>query len=245
MKSAFKSVTVFILSSDENELLRETISLIYKGVDAEDLDRIVVVAKNDRCTAFNTAKELIKSGVYGKLELYVQKSSDVIECFAELPPMTEGSHFIIMSADLENDPCTVADLIESAKKHPDSVICAAKWMKGSVVEDYGTFRKFCSRAVNIFVSLLYGLKIKEPFSVFQIYPLSVYKRMKYSGTSDFLFEYTLLPLSEGVSYIEIPTVFRKRNEGKSHFGFIYLSRFALKFCFTAVKLRFRRKQTNK
>ncbi len=245
MKSAFESVTVFILSSNENELLRETVSKIYESVNPKDLDKTVIVAKNNRCTAYHTAVSLLESGKYKNLEIYIQKSPDAATCLAELPPMAGGSHFIIMSADMENDPNTVAKLAEMSKRNPDAIICAAKWVKGSVIEDYGFFRKICSKAVNDFAAILFGMNAKEPFSLFQIYPVCIYENTVYGKDSDFFYEYTLKPLSEGVEYIEIPTVFKKRNEGKSHFGTIFMTRVALKFCFTAVRLRFRKKPTNK
>ncbi len=233
----FKSATVFILSSNEDELLRETVSLINENVDRDDIDKIVIVAKNDSCTGYRVGKEIAADKENGNIEVYVQRSADIVACIAELPPLVGGSHFILMCADLENDPRTVKDLVEKAKEKPGAIICAAKWLKGSVVENYGIFRSICSRAVNTVVSVICGRKIKDPFSIFQIYPMSVYNEMNFTLTPNFLYEYTLKPLTKGVDYIEIPTFYTRRSLGKSNFGYFKEIGVSLKYCFAALKLR--------
>lgn len=233
----FESVTVFILSNNEDELLRETVSLINENVDRKDIDKLVIVAKNDSCNGYRVGKEIAEDKENGNITVYVQKSADIVSCFAELPPLVGGSHFILMCADLENDPRTVKELVEKAKEKPGAIICAAKWLKDSVVKNYGAFRSICSRAVNTFVSIIYGGEIKDPFSIFQIYPMSVYEKMNFTLTPDFLYEYTLKPISKGVEYIEIPTLYTRRSMGKSNFGLFNEIIVALKYCFSALKLR--------
>lgn len=235
--TGFESVTVFILSSNEDELLKETVFQINENVEREDIDKLVIVAKNDSCSGYLTAKEIAADKSIGNIEVYVQKTADIVSCISELPPLVSGSHFIIMCADLENDPVIVGNLVEKAKENPEAIICAAKWHKDSVVENYGLFKSICSRAVNTFVSILYGRKIKDPFSIFQIYPMSVYNEMHFELNPDFLYEYTLRPLSRGSEYIEIPTFYSRRSEGKSNFGLLKEIEVTVKYCFTALKLR--------
>ncbi len=62
--------------------------------------------------------------------------------------------------------------------------------------------------------------------------------MGFSSPADFLYEYTLKPLKAGVEYEEIPTVYRKRTDGKSNFNLIKLITVAIRFCLTAIKIRF-------
>lgn len=234
--SAFKSVTVFVLASNEVISLRKTVNKIKENCLDEDLKKIIIVLKSEICPSFFEAKKLIAEN--SKVELYIQKAPTAALCLAELPPMAESSHFIIMAADMEMNPDNIKDFIKIAKSHPESIICAAKWLKGSTVEGYGRIHELCSRTMNLFISLLFNKNIKDPFSVFQIYPVSVYKKMNFNNPSTFLYEYTLKPLRLGIEYKEIPTVYKKRNEEKSNFNIGTLVKVGLCFCLTALKIRF-------
>ena len=237
----FKSVTIFIMTYNETNLLRETISVI-KGSDCfSDVDRIVVVAKNDSCDGFFEAKKLIEEDCTGKVDIYLQKADTIEDSFTELPPMAEGSHFVIMAADMETNPANISDFIKMAKIYPEAIICAAKWLKDSSVEGYGRLHELGSRMMNMFVGLLFNRNIKDPFSIYQIYPLSVYKKLSFDESSGFVYEHTIKALHNNFEYMEIPTVYRKRPVGRSHVSNIKMVRLAMAFCFTAIKVRFSKK----
>ncbi len=232
----FTSLTVFILASNETEILRETVDGVRKNCPDEDLDKIVIVLKNDYCPSYYEAVKYNS----GKIEAYIQKSPDVVQCIAEIPHLAEGSHFVIMSGDMEMNPDNIPDFIREAKKHPQRIICAAKWLKESTIEGYGKIHALCSRTMNRFVSILYGADVKDPFSIYQICPVSVYNKLNYDE-KDFLYEYTLKALRNGVEYSEVPTHYKKRSEGKSNFNIITLIKVGTKYCLTALKIRFTQK----
>ncbi len=236
INSCFKSVTIFVLASNEVISLRKTVEKIKDNCNDKDLEKIIIVLKSETCPSFSEAEKLITEN--RKVELYIQKAPTAALCLAELPPMAESSHFVIMAADLEMSPDSIKDFISVAKRHPERIVCAAKWLKGSTVEGYGFVHELCSRTMNLFISLLFAKNIKDPFSVFQIYPVSVYREMNFKDPSAFLYEYTLKPLRLGVEYTEIPTVYKKRREEKSNFNIVTLVDVAMRFCLTAVKIRF-------
>ncbi|MGN1169207.1 MAG: hypothetical protein ACI4RB_03715 [Acutalibacteraceae bacterium] len=234
----FESVTVFVLASDETDLLRCTIEKIIKNCSGNELEKIVVVLKSADCPSAAQMKRIIAENGGEKITPYVQKSDSLIKCFAELPPLAQSSHFVIMGADLEMNPDSIKDFIREARLHPDSIICASKWKKGSVVEGYGAFHKLCSVTFNKVIALLYNKKASDIFSSFQIYPTKLYYDMNFKNPDTFLYEYTLKPLRAGADYIEINTVYHNRSSGKSHFNFGVLARVAAAFFLTAVKIRF-------
>lgn len=234
----FESVTVFVLASDETDLLRCTINSILKGCPGSELEKIIVVLKSADCPSAAETKRIIAENSDKRITSYIQKSDSLIRCYSELPPLAESSHFVIMGADLEMDPGNIKDFIREARLHPYSIICASKWKNGSVVEGYGTFHKLCSVVFNKIIALLYNKKASDIFSSFQIYPTKLYYDMNFKNPDTFLYEYTLKPLNAGVEYIEINTVYNSRSSGKSHFNFGVLAKVATVFLFTAIKLRF-------
>ncbi len=234
----FESVTVFVLASKETVSLRQTVKRIQSCCNSEDIDSIIIVLKSDSCPSRYEADRLIENNKGIKIEKYVQKSATVVRCIAELPPIAKGSHFVIMASDLEMEPESLKAFIENAKKRPENIICAAKWHKDSSVEGYGTFHEIGSRLMNSFVSILYHKRVFDPFSIFQLYPVSVYKRIKYKNVDLFPYEYTLIPLRLNLGYEEISTVYKKRTEGKSSFNMLSLVKIAVDFCYAAIKIRF-------
>lgn len=236
MESGFESVTIFVLASNETALLEETVSDIRRYCPDSDLEKIVIVLKSRDCPAYATAQRLADECADGKTEYYFQKDKTIEGCVNEIPTHVKSSHFVIMAADMEMSPESVGTFVEKAKKHPERIICASKWKKGSVVEGYGRFRMFGSRVMNAFVSVVLHVRVTDPFSLFQIYPFSVYERMNFGNTKSPGYEYTLRPLRCGVEYEEIPTLYRKRKQGKTNFNTIKLFTTAARFCLTAVRL---------
>ena len=117
-----------------------------------------------------------------------------------------------------------------------SIVCAAKWTKGSVVEGYGFFRALGSRFFNRLVAGMIDSKARDLFSFFEIYPQSVFHQMKYNP-SQCLYEFTLRPVLSGVEYIEIPTTYRKRAAGRSNADIRKVIRGAYCFLKAAVCLK--------
>jgi hypothetical protein len=235
--SSFSSVTVFLLASNETELLSETVERILSSCCEKDISKIVIALKSDNCPSAGETDKIIARYSEKIIEKYIQKSDSLIRCIAELPLLVDSSHFIIMGSDLEMNPDTVKDLISEAKKYPDSIVSASKWADGSETFGYGFIRGICDKAVNRFIGLLYGVHGSDFFSIFQIYPFELYKKMNFDDPDKFIFEYTLKPLKLGTQYFEIPTVYRRRNKDKSNFNFFVLVGVAFRYLKIAIKIK--------
>lgn len=242
IQQSFGSVTIFLLTSNETSILRKTVEIIKDTCNKDDIEKIVIVLKSDNCPGYFEAEKIISEKSEYKTEMYIQKSSNVFSCIAELPPLVKSSHFLIMASDMEMNPKDVSEFIRRAKLYPKRIICGSKWHKDSVVSGYGIVHELGSRIVNLFIGVLYNKKVRDAFSIFQIYPLSVYRAIKFDRPEQFPFEYTLKPLRVGLEYEEIPTVYIKRTEGKSNFNLIDVIKFAFNFCLTAIRIRFTSKE---
>lgn len=236
-ESRFESVTIFVLASNETALLEETVSDIRRYCPDNDLEKVVIVLKNRDCPAYSVAKKLSEKYEDGKIEPYFQKADTLEECIGEIPSLVRSSHFIIMASDMEMSPTAIATFVEKAKRHPDRVICASKWMKDSVVEGYGRFHEFGSRTLNIVLNLIIGKKTSDVVSLYQIYPYSLYQKMDFRNPKTFVYEYTIKPLCMGAEYEEIPTVYRNRTEGKTSYNYFGLFIAAVRMVTCAVKIR--------
>ncbi|MBQ4338095.1 MAG: hypothetical protein IJC37_01570 [Clostridia bacterium] len=232
----FTALTVFVMAKNETDLLRQTVSSIRSNCNDEDLAKITIVPKDEHCASYAVAQELKNAD--SKVDIHIQQAPNPQICVSELPPLVESSHFVIMVADNEMDARDLSTFIEKAKQHPQRIICAAKWLPESTVIGYGAFHAFCSKTMNRIITLLFNKKVCDPFSIYQIYPIEMYRRLNFDNPETVLYEYTLKPLHAGEEYEEIPTVYESRQNGKTNFNFHILCSVAIRFILTGIKIRF-------
>lgn len=233
----FETLTVFLLATNETDALRKTINGVLKNCACEDLEKIVIFLKSEDCPSAFTAREIINEKICDKIETAVQKSSQSADAISEIPQLAKGSHFIIMASDGEMSPESIRDFVRIAKEKPEAIICGAKWHKDSIVENHSLYRTFGSRFLDIFAAILFGRKETDLFSIFQIYPVELYRKMNF-GSKRLLYEYTLKPLRFGTEYIEIPTVYKKEIERKTTTTKPQLIKIAVKYCWHVLRIRF-------
>jgi hypothetical protein len=233
----FESLTIFLLATNETDALRRTLNGVLENCSYEDIEKIVIFLKSKDCPSAFTAQEIINERVCDKIEIAVQKYSQSADAFSEIPLLATGSHFVIMASDGEMAPESLKDFVRIAKEKPEAIICGAKWNEESTVENHALYRTFGSRFLDMFAAFLFGRKDTDLFSIFQIYPVELYKKMNFNGKK-LLYEYTLKPLRFGTEYIEIPTTYRKEAERKATATTSQLIVIAIKYCWNVLRIRF-------
>lgn len=229
----FESLTVIIPAANETDTLTETVEGVLKSGAYDDISKIILFLKSENCPSAEVANHLIATSNCDKMEIQIQKTATYATAFTEIPFLAKSSHFLVLVSDGEMDPRTIEDLVRIAKEKPDSVVCGSKWHKDSVVENASFVRSLGSKALNRFAALVFGVKASDIFSIFQVYPLELYKRLK-TDISDF----TLKPLRIGVEYIEIPTFYKREEGRKSNFNLRGVLGLAFKHIHSIFKVRF-------
>ena len=229
----FESLTVIIPASNETDTLTETVEGVLNSGAYDDISRIVLFLKSENCPSAEVAKELSKTSNCNKLEIVIQKTDNYKSAFMEIPSLVKSSHFLVLVSDGEMDPRTIEELVPIAKEKPHAVVCGSKWHKDSVVKNPSQIRAFGSKALNQIAAVMFGVKATDIFSIFQIYPLDLYKK-----TNASIAEFTLKPLRLGVEYIEIPTFYNREVGRKSNFNFKEFSKMGLGYTKSILKVRF-------
>ena len=242
----FQSLTLVLLASTEQQSLKETIRLLLKCCTSEDLAEIIIFLIAPDCPSAETAKEIMNATPLPvPVRCCIQKMPGLSSGIFELSHFIKSSHFLIIGSDLEMDPCAVPAMIEISKKHPDAIVCASKFQTGAKRENYGRLHYLCNRAVNLAVELILHIRGTELISTFQIYPLDLFKRMQFTNPKRTFYEYTIRPLSMGAEYIEIPTNYKRREEGASNFNPRKYIDLGVTFIRTAISERIRLNKQNK
>ena len=205
-------------------------------------EELIILLISDSCPAASVADSLLKKDYPIRLTKRVQTMRGLSPCVHEAGNMVNSSHFLIIGSDLEMNPYTVPSLVAESKKHPEAIVCASKFEKSSKREGYGFFHMLCVKAVNAAMRLILGIKGKELTATFQIYPKSIFDKMAFDEPAYTFYEYTIKPVYLGTEYIEIPTDYKRRSEGKSTFNLIRYFKLAYKFIYAACSLRIRLKR---
>lgn len=236
--NCFSDLTLFILASNEQVVLQQTLDTILQTCDDQDISRIIIALKSKRCESYRFLQNhIFPDKKYVKVSSYIQKQPGIVQCMSELPELVKSSHFLIMSADNEMSPLVVKSLISNARKYPDTIICAAKWKKESVIHGKMDLHLYGSYWLNRLCARILHCKACDPCSIFRVYPVSLFESLPSGDSSVFLYEYTLKPLACGMRYLEIPTEYNKRAENQSNFNFLNYISYTYQYLCFAVKYR--------
>jgi dolichol-phosphate mannosyltransferase len=131
-----------------------------------------------------------------------------------------------MDADFSHDPDALVKLVSALETTGDQVGVAigSRYVPGGTIEGWSLFRKFSSRAVNLFARLMLRLKTKDNSGAFRVYRSSALRKIDLAAIRSSGYGYLeeiLWRLDRaGVEMIEVPIVFRNREFGKSKANFI-------------------------
>ena len=216
----FDRLKIIVLATTEQSTLTQTVKTLLDKCPNDDLSEIVILMLSEDCPSAEYAEKIIENNSSGvKISRHIQKTPGLYPAVFEAMQLTDNcSHILIIGSDLEMDPDSVPQMLETAKKNPEAIVCASKFMKGSKRVKYGIIHYLCNRAVNTAVKLLLHIKGTEILSTFQIFPVKLLKEMNFTDKIRSYYQYTMRPLAMGKKYIEIPTDYIRRTEGASNYN---------------------------
>ena len=127
---------------------------------------------------------------------------------------------IEMDADLSHRVRDLKKMIEAKELQPNTdLVIGSRWVPGGKTENWSKSREFLSRAANLYVRAMLGMRVKDSTAGFRIYSSSILKKLnleaiKSEGYS-FQIEMTRAVHKLGGKIIEVPITFRERENGVS------------------------------
>ena len=150
----------------------------------------------------------------------------------------QGSHLIIMSADLETDPETVPDFLAMQKKYPNDMVTASRWITKRSFQGYSKIKLILNYLFQKIFSVYYRTKLTDITFGFRCAPTLLFQAIRWEEVKHpFFLETALKPLRLGVTIHEIPTQWVERQEGESQNSLLQ----TFKYLGIAFKARFRKK----
>lgn len=232
----FSSVSVVIPAINETDSLRENVEILLKTCDHSDLEEIFIVIC-DRTTSecLSVINSLMELDCDVPIKLYRQVRPGLGPALYESISMVSGGHVVNIAADLDTDPHVVKDMIKVAKDYPDAIILASRWMKGGGFVGYGKIYKFLNYIFQKMLQVLFLTKATDLTYGFRFAPVDKTLSVKWEskGFSAGV-ETNLKYLRMGYKFIEVPAVWRVRDQGDSQNSFLT----KLKYIKTVCTVRF-------
>ena len=216
----FSGVSIVTGAVTETESLRRTVEFILENCNHEDLAEIVI-GYPDRATpecvaVINELEAQPRDVRVWGFRQTMPKIGFLIEAF----DFAKGSHVITVDSDMALDLELIPKMIEGAKKEPDTIFSASRWLGGNKFEGYNKFKKLLNFSAQKFLAVLYQSKLTDFTIPFQIAPTELLRSINFEETSFALFmELVLKPVRLGCKIKELPSDCRERTQGKSSNSF--------------------------
>ncbi len=212
----FEQVTIIIGTTDEDYALRQTVDTIMSTCNVNDIGRILMVKpKNasEGCnSAINAMEEKYKGIAFGLEQTRPFIGGAIRDGF----DAAETSHIMLLPGDMAISLDCVAEMIKRVKEKPDVISKTSRWLKKDSFHEYNKARKILNALSQVFLRVLYGVKLTDFTSPVQTAPASVYRKADWQELNfPFMVEMVLLPLRMGVKFEEFPVECFGRKEGKS------------------------------
>jgi len=127
---------------------------------------------------------------------------------------------IEMDADLSHRVRDLKKMIEAKELQPNTdLVIGSRWLAGGRTENWSQSRELLSRAANLYVRGMLGMRVKDSTAGFRIYSSSILKKINLEAINSegysFQIEMTRAVHKLGGKIIEVPIVFRERENGVS------------------------------
>lgn len=218
----FKNATILLPAMDETYSLEQTVDTVYKTCHREDLAEFIIILSPKSTKACRETAEKLVAKYADTVRIYIhdQKRPFVGGACQDGFDLAVGSHVVLMSSDLETDPKLVRKFIANAKKHPDCITTASRWIGGGSFEGYNKIKLVCNKIFEKMIAILFHVRLSDLTYGYRIFPAELMKKIHWEEMKHpFFLETALKPLRLGVRFREVPAHWKARTEGQSVNGF--------------------------
>lgn len=130
-----------------------------------------------------------------------------------------GAGYVMeMDCDFSHDPADLARLLQAVKDGADLAL-GSRYVPGGGVSDWGLLRRFISEGGSTYARLVLGLRVRDLTGGFKCFRREVLEAIHFDGVRSqgyaFQVELTYRAVQAGFKVVEVPIVFRDRQQGTS------------------------------
>jgi dolichol-phosphate mannosyltransferase len=209
-------VSFIIPTLNEHGNITRLIERINKITKKNDINNeIIVIDDNSTDGTIEDVKNLQKN--QENLKLIVRKKPlGIGSAHVVGYNLAQGDLIISMDADLSHSPEQIPEFIDKINYGFEFVV-SSRYIEGG-----GTDKNFINQSISkigsLFLSVMFGIKIKDFSSGYRAIKKEIWKKIKnykYSNKNNFLIESIYYAHKNGAKITEIPIFFKEREIGKS------------------------------
>jgi dolichol-phosphate mannosyltransferase len=153
--------------------------------------------------------------------------------------LDRGAGYVMeMDSDFSHDPADLARLLEAVYGGADLAL-GSRYVPGGGVTDWGLLRRFISEGGSTYARLVLGLRVRDLTGGFKCFRREVLEAIQFDAVRSrgyaFQVELTYRAVQGGFRVVEVPIVFRDRQQGTSKMSW----RIAAEAMWLVPALRFR------
>ena len=140
----------------------------------------------------------------------------------------KASRVLVVMADLCDDFTQIEHLLSLVPAHAD-IACPSRYCKGGKQQLKSSLKVWAPRTAGFLLKLLSGIPTYDPTNSFKLYSANVLNDIKLTSTISFSVTLEIIAKAHCLGYriVEVPTVWRDRQHGKTRFK---LGRSLLAYC---------------
>jgi dolichol-phosphate mannosyltransferase len=123
-----------------------------------------------------------------------------------------------MDSDFSHDPADLARLLEAVRDGADLAL-GSRYVPGGGVTDWGLLRRFISEGGSTYARWILGLRVRDLTGGFKCFRREVLEAIHFDGVRSqgyaFQVELTYRAARAGFRIVEVPIVFKDREQGQS------------------------------
>lgn len=213
-KNQVKTLSVVIPARDESEALPHTIENLHRILTTEGIDHEIVVvddgSTDDTWEVLTSLKDQVRElapvqndGQNGFGRAVIKG----LNCFT-------GDAVVVMMADESDPPENAVDYFRALNEGFDAVF-GSRFVKGGKVIDYPKHKLIINRLANLFIQILFGIRLNDTTNAFKAYRKEVIEgcRPFLSAHFNLTVELPLKAIVRGYSWKVVPIQWRNRRFG--------------------------------
>jgi dolichol-phosphate mannosyltransferase len=133
--------------------------------------------------------------------------------------LDHGAGYVMeMDSDFSHDPADLARLLQAIDDGADLAL-GSRYVPGGGVSEWGLLRRFISEGGSTYARLVLGLRVRDLTGGFKCFRREVLEAIHFDGVRSqgyaFQVELTYRAAQAGFKVVEVPIVFRDRQQGTS------------------------------
>ena len=234
--------TILIPVYNEGENIRSALAAIQRDVRGEYEIAVVYDSEEDTTLPALTAAE-------SELHLAVRRIRNrygrgVLNAIRTGLEAAESEYVIVTMADLSDPPEVMNAMIAAADAEHADIVCGSRYMRGGSQTGGPLLKGLMSRTAGLTLHRFAGVPTHDPTNSFKLYRKSFLDQMTIESTGGFELGIELVVKAwlNGFRVTEVPTAWRDRANGQSHFRLWKWLPHYLRWYWTAFRGKMRRKR---